>query len=65
VDFFYTTYAGPLNPVYFLIIPSLIALALTAFTLLYSEFERHKNKTGKSNIQTPPSDRLNESGLCP
>jgi hypothetical protein len=47
VDFFYTTYAGPLNPVYFLIIPSLIALALSAFTLLHSEFERHKNKTSK------------------
>jgi hypothetical protein len=47
VDFFYTTYAGPLNPVYFLIIPSLIALALAAFTLLHSEFERHKNKTSK------------------
>jgi hypothetical protein len=47
VDFFYTTYAGPLNPVYFLIIPSLIALALTAFTLLHSEFDRHNNKTNK------------------
>jgi hypothetical protein len=47
VDFFYTTYAGPLNPVYFLIIPSLVALALAAFTLLHSEFERHKDKTNK------------------
>jgi hypothetical protein len=42
IDFFYTTYAGLLNPVYFLIIPSLIAIALTAFTILYLEFEREE-----------------------
>jgi hypothetical protein len=42
IDFFYTTYAGPLNPVYFLIIPSLIALALTAFTILHLVFQREQ-----------------------
>lgn len=45
IDFLYTTYAGPLNPVYFLIIPSLIAIALIAFTILYLEFERERKLT--------------------
>ncbi len=39
IDFFYTTTTGFLNPVYFLMIPSLIAIALIAFTVLYNEFE--------------------------
>ncbi|MCK5388908.1 MAG: DUF2029 domain-containing protein [Candidatus Thorarchaeota archaeon] len=39
IDFFYTTNAGFLNPVYFIMIPSLIAIALIAFTILYNELE--------------------------
>ncbi|GAH17642.1 unnamed protein product, partial [marine sediment metagenome] len=31
--------AGFLNPVYFIMIPSLIAIALIAFTILYNELE--------------------------
>jgi hypothetical protein len=46
IDFFYTTYLGPLNPLYFLIIPSLTAIALIAFTILYLEFERERKLTG-------------------
>jgi len=42
IDFFYTTYAGLLNPLFFLIIPTLIAIALSAFTVLYLEFERER-----------------------
>ncbi len=39
IDFFYITNAGFLNPVYFIMIPSLLAIALFAFTILYNELE--------------------------
>lgn len=42
IDFIYTTYAGLLNPVYFLVIPSLIAIALASFVILYYELEREQ-----------------------
>ena len=46
IDFMYTTYYGILNPIYFVMVPSLIALALVAFTLLHLELENefHKDK---------------------
>ncbi len=44
IDFIYTTYAGLLNPVYFLIIPSLIAIALAAFTFLHLQFEKERRE---------------------
>ncbi len=39
IDFFYITNTGFLNPIYFIMIPSLIAIALIAFTILYNELE--------------------------
>ena len=39
IDFFYTTNTGFLNPVYFIMIPSLIAIALIAFIILNNELE--------------------------
>ena len=44
IDYMYTTYAGPLNPVYFLIIPSLIGIALIAFIILHTQLERENNR---------------------
>jgi hypothetical protein len=45
IDFFYTTFAGPLHPASFLIIPSLIAISLTAFAILCLELERERKLT--------------------
>jgi len=48
IDFIYTTYAGLLNPVYFLVIPSLIAIALASFVFLYYELEREQKMSSTS-----------------
>ena len=45
IDFFYTTHAGLLNPVYFLIIPSIMAIVLTAGIILHLELEREQKLT--------------------
>ena len=37
VDFFYTAYAGPLNPMYFLFTPILVAISLAAYVPLERE----------------------------
>ena len=44
IDYMYTTYAGPLDPVYFLIIPSLIGIALIAFIILHNQLEKENNR---------------------
>jgi hypothetical protein len=56
IDFFYTTNAGFLNPVYFIMIPSLIAIALIAFIILYLELERERKLTNNHNVQAQRSD---------
>ena len=57
IDFFYTTTTGFLNPVFFLMIPSLIAIALISFTVLYNEFEierRLASTSGKEQQYIKP-----------
>jgi hypothetical protein len=41
IDYFYTTDSGLLNPIYFMMAPILIALALTAYVFLHQELENH------------------------
>jgi hypothetical protein len=42
IDFIYTTYAGLFNPVYLIIVPSLILIALAAFTIFHLQFEKER-----------------------
>lgn len=51
IDFFYTTNTGFLNPVYFIMVPSLMAIALLAFTILYHELEIEKKLASTSLIK--------------
>lgn len=51
IDFFYITNTGFLNPVYFIMIPSLMAIALLAFTILYHELEIEKKLASTSIIK--------------
>ncbi|MFW9851019.1 MAG: ArnT family glycosyltransferase [Candidatus Thorarchaeota archaeon] len=54
LDYMYTTYYGILNPVYFLMVPSLIALSLISFTFLHIELQ-HKEHEDKE-----PISKMNE-----
>ncbi|MDF1540149.1 MAG: glycosyltransferase family 87 protein [Candidatus Thorarchaeota archaeon] len=49
LDYMYTTNYGILNPLYFVMVPSLIALALVAFTFLHLELE-HKEHEEKITV---------------
>jgi len=42
IDGFYTTYSGLWNPIYFVMIPGLIALALVSYIFLDLELRKHK-----------------------
>ena len=67
IDFFYTTNAGFLNPVYFIMVPALIAIALFAFTILYNELEIEQKLSStirkrQQDIKTEPDKRLQHGG---
>jgi hypothetical protein len=55
IDFMYTTHVGLLNPVYFLVIPSLLAIALSSFVILSLVFERQPKE---EEAREQPRDRL-------
>ena len=62
IDFFYTTHAGVLSPIYFILIPSLIAVALTSVVVLNRELEREQRTLGTSNKNHMPMDH-NSNGV--
>ena len=43
LDYMYTTYFGILNPVYLVMVPSLIALAFVAITFLHLELKHEEH----------------------
>ncbi|MFX1578942.1 MAG: glycosyltransferase family 87 protein [Promethearchaeota archaeon] len=58
IDSFYTTHAGIISPLYFLIIPSLVMITLAAVTFLYLELEREHELASpceKGNKITEPN----------
>jgi hypothetical protein len=55
IDFLYTTYYGILNPIYFLMVPALVALALVAFTFLHLELEYLLNDTKETISESSKS----------
>lgn len=58
IDYMYTTNEVLFNPVYFLIIPSLIAIALAAFTILYTQLEREHNRHYSGGEVEDPSSAV-------
>jgi hypothetical protein len=62
IDFFYTTHAGVLSPIYFILIPSLIAVALISVVVLNRELEREQRTLATSNKNHMPTDH-NSNGV--
>ncbi|MCF2137578.1 MAG: DUF2029 domain-containing protein [Candidatus Thorarchaeota archaeon] len=45
IDQMYTTYAGPINPLYFLTIPNLVAISLIAYVILRYESDEEQDES--------------------
>jgi len=58
IDYMYTTNTGLLNPVYFLVVPVLIALSLFSYTILSMELKHHE-KTERHSL-SPGGDPCSE-----